>query len=120
MNRFWMTLSATALVAMAVPACAQQVQYYDVPPGGRAHDVAVTADGKEVWWTVQRGGGHGILNPVTGETTIVPLGEGTASSSVPTVTPGSRTAARTPSSGWIGTRMRSGSGPCPPTPARSI
>ena len=78
MNRFWMTLSATALVAMAVPACAQQVQYYDVPPGGRAHDVAVTADGKEVWWTVQRGGGHGILNPVTGETTIVPLGEGSA------------------------------------------
>ena len=36
MNRFWMTLSATALVAMAVPACAQHLQYYDVPPGGRA------------------------------------------------------------------------------------
>ena len=77
MNRFWLTLSAATMVAIAAPVCAQQVQYYDVPPGGRAHDVAVTPDG-EVWWTVQRGGGHGILNPVTGETTIVPLGEGSA------------------------------------------
>ena len=78
MNCFWMALSATAMVVMAAPACAQQVQYYDLPPGGRAHDVAVTPDGQEVWWTVQRGGGHGILNPATGETTIIPLGEGSA------------------------------------------
>ncbi|HEX8660303.1 MAG TPA: lyase, partial [Brevundimonas sp.] len=63
--------------ALALPAAAQQVRYYDVPPGGRAHDVAVTPDG-EIWWTVQRGGGHGILDPRTGETTIVPLGEGSA------------------------------------------
>ncbi|WP_417233174.1 lyase [Brevundimonas sp.] len=78
MNRFWMALSATTMVALAAPADAQQVQYYDVPPGGRAHDAAVTLDGEEVWWTVQRGGGHGILNPATGETTIIPLGEGSA------------------------------------------
>lgn len=64
-------------IALASPAMAQQVRYYEVPPGGRAHDVAVTPDG-EVWWTVQRGGGHGILDPRTGQTVIAPLGEGSA------------------------------------------
>lgn len=81
MRPFRNPLAASVLVlALALPAgaLAQEVRYYDVPPGGRAHDVAVTADGEEVWWTVQRGGGHGILNPETGETTIIPLGEGSA------------------------------------------
>ncbi len=79
MNRWVVGFAAplAAALAVAVPAAAQEVQYFDVPPGGRAHDVAVTEDG-EVWWTVQRGGGHGILNPATGETVIVPLGEGSA------------------------------------------
>ena len=80
MNRFRIAFAACALVACSapVPAAAQQVRYYELPPGGRAHDVAITADGEEVWWTVQRGGAHGILDPDTGETTIVPLGEGSA------------------------------------------
>ena len=79
MNRFWIALAAPlAACTLSLPASAQQVRYYDVPAGGRAHDVAVTADGREVWWTVQRGGAHGILNPETGETMIVPLGEGSA------------------------------------------
>ena len=80
MDRFRIALAACALVACTspAPAAARQVQYYDVPPGGRPHDVAVTADGEEVWWTVQRGGAHGILDPDTGETPLVPLGEGSA------------------------------------------
>ena len=79
MKRFWIALAIpVAACSLSLPATAQTPQYYDLPPGGRAHDVAVTADGKEVWWTVQRGGGHGILNPETGETTIIPLGEGSA------------------------------------------
>ena len=80
MNRFRIAFAACALVACSapVPAAAQQVRYYELPPGGRAHDVAITADGEEVWWTVQRGGAHGILDPDTGATTIVPLGEGSA------------------------------------------
>jgi streptogramin lyase len=41
-------------LVLAVPALAQEVQHYDVPPGDRAHDVVVTRDG-EVWRTVQRG-----------------------------------------------------------------
>ena len=67
MNRFRIAFAACALVACSapVPAAAQQVRYYELPPGGRAHDVAITADGEEVWWTVQRGGAHGILDPDT-------------------------------------------------------
>lgn len=49
-------------IIVASPAAAQQVRYCEVPPGGQAHDVAVAPDG-EVWWTVQRGGDHGILDP---------------------------------------------------------
>lgn len=75
MNRLWMTLSAAATVALAAPACARQVQDYDALPGGRGQDIAVTPDG-EIWWTVQRGGGHGALNPPTGEMTTLPLGGG--------------------------------------------
>ncbi|HYC98735.1 virginiamycin B lyase family protein [Brevundimonas sp.] len=83
MNRFWIALAVPVAACtvgactLPAPATAQEVRYYELPPGGRAHDVAVTADGQEVWWTVQRGG-HGILNPETGETVIVPLGEGSA------------------------------------------
>ena len=71
-----MAAFAFALVACA-PATAQQVRYYDLPAGGRAHDVAAAPDGT-VWYTAQRTGKLGILDPKTGKTEEVPLGEGSA------------------------------------------
>ena len=71
-----MAALAFALVACA-PATAQQVRYYDLPAGGRAHDVAAAPDGT-VWYTAQRTGKLGILDPKTGKTEEIPLGEGSA------------------------------------------
>jgi len=62
---------------LASPALAQQVQYYDVPEGDRPHDVAPARDGS-VWYTGQRAGVLGRLDPATGKVERVPLGEGSA------------------------------------------
>lgn len=71
-------LFAPAALALGLLACAaasaQTVEYYDLPPGGRAHDVAAAPDGK-VWYTAQRTGKLGILDPATGKTEEIPLGE---------------------------------------------
>lgn len=67
----------TLALAPAGPALAQQVTYYDLPPGGRPHDVAAAPDGT-VWYTAQRAEALGILNPATGEVELVHLGEGSA------------------------------------------
>jgi virginiamycin B lyase len=51
---------------------------YPLPSGaGYPHDVAVGADGI-VWYTAQRHGGLGRLDPVTGHVDLVPLGKGAA------------------------------------------
>ena len=52
-------------------------QTYPVPAGAHPHDVAPAADGG-VWFTAQRAGYLGHLNPATGEVTQVPLGQGSA------------------------------------------
>jgi virginiamycin B lyase len=64
-----------AAAALALPATAQQVQYYEVPKGDRPHDVAPAPDGS-VWYTGQRAGVLGRLDPKTGDVKRVPLGEG--------------------------------------------
>lgn len=46
-------------------------------PGSRPHDVAVADDGT-VWYTAQRSGSLDRLDPVTGDVTQVPLGDGSA------------------------------------------
>jgi len=51
------------------------VETFQVPPGSRPHDVAPAADGG-VWYTAQDLGELGWLDPETGETVHVPLGEG--------------------------------------------
>ncbi len=53
------------------------VRVYDVPPGSRPHDVAPGPNGL-VWYTGQRRGTLGILNPETGQVREVRLGEGSA------------------------------------------
>ncbi len=54
-----------------------EVQTYPVPAGSGPHDVAPAADGG-VWYTAQRRGRLGWLDPDTGETREVALGAGSA------------------------------------------
>ena len=68
------------LVAVTLAAAAQaqeKVEFFEVPEGARPHDVSPAPDGK-VWYTAQRQGALGILDPATGEVEQVPLGEGSA------------------------------------------
>ena len=53
------------------------MQEYPLTPGQGAHDVAPAADGG-VWYTAQRSGELGWLDPKTGETKMVKLGSGSA------------------------------------------
>ena len=48
---------------------------YPVPAGSHPHDVAPAADGG-VWYTGQRNGTLGHLDPATGEVREIPLGDG--------------------------------------------
>jgi virginiamycin B lyase len=56
---------------------AEDVSYFAVPPGAGPHDVAPAADGT-VWYTAQRQGALGLLDPRTGHVQQVPLGRGSA------------------------------------------
>ena len=47
---------------------------YDVAAGSRPHDVAPAAEGG-VWYTAQRRGELGYLDPASGKTRHIPLGE---------------------------------------------
>nr|WP_067298218.1 lyase [Marinobacterium profundum] len=64
------------LVASAV-AVSESTRVYELPQGSRPHDVAPAPDGK-VWYTGQRRGVLGILEPQTGAVREVPLGQGSA------------------------------------------
>jgi virginiamycin B lyase len=77
---------AAALVLLTAPACAadpqQQkqtagTQIFDLPEGARVHDVA-PAPGGAIWYTAQRQGALGILDPRTGKARQIPLGAGSA------------------------------------------
>jgi len=70
-------LEALAVVILASPApitLAAEVRYYPVPAGAHPHDVAASPDGK-IWYTAQRTGHLGILDPKTGRTEQVALGK---------------------------------------------
>jgi virginiamycin B lyase len=67
----WGTLRTTS--AARVP----RVREYRVPAGSHPHDVAPAPDGT-VWYTAQLAGALGRLDPRTGKTTHVPLGDGSA------------------------------------------
>jgi len=72
-------LLALSLAVMALPAAAAVgSRAYELPRGGGyPHDVAVSADGT-VWYTAQRDGKLGRLDPTTGKIDLVPLGDGAA------------------------------------------
>jgi virginiamycin B lyase len=56
---------------------AAEIREYPVPPGSHPHDVAPAPDGS-VWYTAQRTGELGRLDPATGKTHRVPLGKGSS------------------------------------------
>src|SRR3954452_18780145 len=65
--------AAAVLAVLAVPATAQQVQVYQLPPGSYPHDVAPAPDGK-IWYAAQKHGALGIFDPKTGQSREVKLG----------------------------------------------
>jgi virginiamycin B lyase len=74
--RFLLLAALLALPALAEASVA--IQTYALPKGGGApHDVAVGADGI-VWYTAQRDGKLGRLDPTTGAIELIPLGAGSA------------------------------------------
>jgi len=62
-----------ALSIFAAPAAAQSVRYYELPSRSGPHDVAPAPDGT-VWYTAQRTGHLGRLDPRTGKVDEIPLG----------------------------------------------
>ena len=68
-----MAIMVAASTVVGAPA--QQVQEYAVPPGSGPHDVAPATDGG-VWYTAQRSGELGYLDPRSGQTRHIKLGEG--------------------------------------------
>ncbi len=86
-------LAALALFALLLPAGASAqpatpaptppeacltLETFPVPAGDAPHDVAPAADGERVWYTAQRAGALGLLDPATGAVETVPLGAGSA------------------------------------------
>ena len=74
-------LFALLVVLACAPSSARAqvaVQAYALPSGGGfPHDVAVGSDGI-VWYTAQRSGQLGRLDPATGKVDLIPLGAGAA------------------------------------------
>jgi virginiamycin B lyase len=73
-------LAAFVVVLVLVPVDARAdvaIQAYALPQGGHPHDVAVSADGI-VWYTAQRSGHLGRLDPATGKVDLIALGAGAA------------------------------------------
>src|SRR5437868_70653 len=55
------------------------IQEYPVPGGAGPHDVAPSPEPNgKVWYTAQRAGALGWLDPVTGQTRQIPLSNGSA------------------------------------------
>jgi virginiamycin B lyase len=78
MIRLGCALLLAALVAPAVVHAEVAIQAYALPKGGGSpHDVAVDGAGI-VWYTAQRDGKLGRLDPATGAVDLVPLGPGAA------------------------------------------
>jgi virginiamycin B lyase len=77
-------LPGLSLVLFFLAAClaggrigAAEIREYPVPPGSHPHDVAPAPDGA-VWYTAQRSGALGKLDPATGKTRHISLGKGSS------------------------------------------
>jgi virginiamycin B lyase len=63
-----------SIQSFAIP----KLQEFSVPLGSGPHDVAPANDGKAVWYTAQQSGKLGKLDPTTGKTRQISLGNGSA------------------------------------------
>ena len=69
---------ALLVMGFAFPGLARdEVRVFNLPAGAGPHDVAPAPDGR-VWYTAQRQGALGILDPASGAVVQVPLGDGSA------------------------------------------
>lgn len=66
-----------AAVLSAGAAQAAEVKVFELPEGSGPHDVAPAPDGT-IWYTAQRQGALGILDPATGAVRQIKLGPGSA------------------------------------------
>src|SRR6266508_674647 len=71
------TVQTQPPAAASPEPAAWEIKEYPVPAGSHPHDVAPAADGS-VWYTAQRSGELGRLDPKTGQTHHIPLGNGSA------------------------------------------
>jgi len=75
------SLALVVVLVCLVPGVARSdvsMQAFELPKGGGyPHDVAVSADGV-VWYTAQRDGQLGRLDPTTGKVDLISLGSGAA------------------------------------------
>ncbi len=69
--------TTTSTTETAAARAAPELQEYPVPSGSHPHDVAPAPDGA-VWYTAQGSGELGRLDPATGETRHIDLGDGSA------------------------------------------
>jgi virginiamycin B lyase len=67
----------TQAPAAALPKDDLEIVEFPVPAGSAPHDVAPAPDGR-VWYTAQRSGELGVLDPRTGTTRHIRLGSGSA------------------------------------------
>jgi virginiamycin B lyase len=72
-----LAVAAGGSVGSITSASALRVREYSVPAGSHPHDVAPASDGT-VWYTAQGAGKLGRLDPASGKTTEILLGEGSA------------------------------------------
>ena len=67
--------AAAILACVTVASADPRVSYFPVKQGSGPHDVAVGTDGK-VWYSGQRNGTLGLLDPTTGKDIGIPIGTG--------------------------------------------
>src|SRR5919109_276484 len=78
MRRLGLAIILALLLGPAPAGAEVRIQVYELPRGGgHPHDVAVGADGI-VWYTAQRDGKLGRLDPATGKVELVSLGRAAA------------------------------------------
>jgi virginiamycin B lyase len=64
-------------IIFAQPAIESIIKEYLVPPASHPHDVAPASNGS-VWYTAQNSGELGLLDPISGKTQHIALGQGSA------------------------------------------
>lgn|SRR5512134_1447976 len=77
LDRFFPFVLALVAILACGQATAAEIREFPVPSGSHPHDVAPAPDGS-VWYTAQRTGELGKLEPATGRTRHIPLGKGSS------------------------------------------